>query len=104
MLDLEAFLAALRAGGVTVYPLLALAVIAAVVVLEKSFVVARRTWLPVPLVDLVETYGFNWSEVDKQVVALGGRNYFGGFFPGLPGKPGPPPGGGGTPRAGRGGV
>jgi len=78
--ELAAFLSVLQAGGATVYPLIALAVIAAVVVLEKSFVVARRTRLPARLVDLVETYGFNWGEVEKQVSALGVRNYFGGFF------------------------
>jgi biopolymer transport protein ExbB len=80
MPDLDAFLATLQAGGATVYPLIALAVVAAVVVLEKSFVAARRARLPARLVDLVETYGFNWSEVERQVAALGGRNYFGGFF------------------------
>jgi biopolymer transport protein ExbB len=78
--DLVAFLAALQAGGATVYPLIALAVMAAVVVLEKGFVVVRRTRLPARLVDLVETYGFAWSEVEKQVAALGARNYFAGFF------------------------
>jgi biopolymer transport protein ExbB len=78
--DLDAFLSALRAGGATVYPLMALAVLAAVVVLEKSFVLLRRTRLPARLVDLVETFGFAWSEVETHAAALGPRNYFGGFF------------------------
>lgn len=80
MPDLDAFLSALQAGGATVYPLMALAVLAAVVVLEQSFVLLRRTRLPAPLVDLVETYGFAWSDVEKHVAVLGPRNYFGGFF------------------------
>ncbi len=80
MPDLDALLSALRAGGATVYPLMALAVLAAVVVLEKSFVLLRRTRLPAPLVDLVETYGFAWHDVEKHVAVLGPRNYFGGFF------------------------
>lgn len=80
MPDLDAFISALRAGGATVYPLMALAVLAAVVVLEKSFVLLRRTRLPARLVDLVETYGFAWSEVERHAAALGPRNYFGGFF------------------------
>jgi biopolymer transport protein ExbB len=80
MPDLDALLSALRAGGATVYPLMALAVLAAVVVLEKSFVLVRRTRLPAPLVDLVETYGFQWHDVEKHVAVLGPRNYFGGFF------------------------
>jgi biopolymer transport protein ExbB len=80
MPDLDAFLSALRAGGATVYPLMALAVLAAVVVLEKSFVLLRRTRLPARLVDLVETYGFAWDDVETHAAALGPRNYFGGFF------------------------
>jgi len=80
MPDLDALLSALRAGGATVYPLMALAVLAAVVVLEKSFVLLRRTRLPAPLVDLVETYGFQWDDVERRVARLAPRNYFGGFF------------------------
>jgi biopolymer transport protein ExbB len=80
VLDLDAFLSALQAGGATVYPLIALAVTAAVVVLEKSFVLARRTRLPTRLVGLVETYGFAWDELERQATALGTRNYFAGFF------------------------
>jgi biopolymer transport protein ExbB len=80
MPDLDALLSALRAGGATVYPLMALAVLAAVVVLEKSFVLLRRTRLPAPLVDLVETYGFRWDDVEKHLAVLGPRNYFGGFL------------------------
>jgi biopolymer transport protein ExbB len=80
MLDLNPFLAALQAGGATVYPLIALAVLAAVVVLEKSFVLGLRTRLPARLVELVETYGFAWDELEKRLAALGARNYFRGFF------------------------
>ena len=63
-----------------VYPLLALAVLAAVVVLEKGFVLWTRTRLPSGLVALVETYGFAWDELARQVASLGPRNYFAGFF------------------------
>jgi biopolymer transport protein ExbB len=80
VLDIESFLAALQAGGATVYPLIALAVLAAVVVLEKSFVLGLRTRLPARLVELVETYGFGWEELETRVAALGARNYFRGFF------------------------
>jgi biopolymer transport protein ExbB len=80
MLDLGAFLAALQAGGATVYPLIALAVLAAVVVLEKGFVLTARTRLPTRLVELVETFGFAWADLETHVVALGRRNYFQGFF------------------------
>jgi len=80
MPDPDALVSALRAGGATVYPMIALAVLAAAVVLEKGFVFLRRVRLPAPLLDLVETYGFAWDDIEKHVAVLGPRNYFGGFF------------------------
>jgi biopolymer transport protein ExbB len=80
MESLNEFVAALRAGGVTVYPLVVLAVLAAIVVLEKGFVLGTRTRLPAGLVALVETYGFAWEDLAREVAALDGRSYFAGFF------------------------
>ena len=74
MESLSEFLAALRAGGVTVYPLAFLAVLAAVVMLEKGFVLGTRTRLPAELVALVETYGFAWEDLAREVGALGRRS------------------------------
>jgi biopolymer transport protein ExbB len=71
---------ALKAGGATVYPLLALAVLAMVIALEKGFVLWRRTRLPPALVDLVETYGFEWEELERRLAALRPENYFAAFF------------------------
>jgi biopolymer transport protein ExbB len=80
MENFDELLGALQVGGVMVYPLLALAVLAAVIVLEKGFVFWKRTRLPSVLVDLMETYGFAWEEVDRGVATLGRHNYFAGFF------------------------
>lgn len=74
------FIDALQVGGAMVYPLLVLAVLAAVIILEKAFVLTARTRLPAALVDLAETYGFAWDELDRRVAVLGRRNYFAGFF------------------------
>ncbi len=71
---------ALSAGGVMIYPLLLLAVIAVVVVLEKGFVFVKRTNFSPGLLTLIETYGFAWKELGRELGALDGRNYFGGFF------------------------
>jgi biopolymer transport protein ExbB len=73
-------LAALQVGGVMVYPLLALAVLAIVIMLEKGFVFWKRTRLPAALVDLIETYGFAWQDVDRGTGALPPGNYFAGFL------------------------
>jgi biopolymer transport protein ExbB len=78
--DMEAFFAALKVGGVMIYPLLALTVLATIIVLEKGFVYALRTRLPSALVGLIETYGFAWDDVERGVARLSKRNYFAGFF------------------------
>jgi biopolymer transport protein ExbB len=78
--DLDSFITALQVGGVMIYPLLALTVLAVVIIIEKAFVYAVRTRLPSDLIGLVETFGFAWDDVDKRVVTLGERNYFGAFF------------------------
>ena len=80
MQNFDELLGALQVGGVMVYPLLALAVLAVVIMLEKGFVFWKRTRLPAALVDRMETYGFAWEDVDRGVRALGPSNYFAGFF------------------------
>ncbi len=79
-MQLEELFQALAVGGAMVYPLLALAVLALVIVLEKGFVFLRRSALPASLVALAETYGFAWDEFERRVAALGARNYFADFF------------------------
>jgi biopolymer transport protein ExbB len=78
--DLPSLVAALRIGGVMIYPLVALAMLAAVIILEKSYVYAARTRLPATLLSLVETYGFAWTELEAGIAALGPSNYFAAFF------------------------
>jgi biopolymer transport protein ExbB len=80
MQDLQHLLAALQVGGAMIYPLVILAVLATVVILEKGFVFTKRARLPVGLMGLVETYGFAWEQLEQRLQVLGPRNYFGGFF------------------------
>lgn len=80
MQDTKNALEALQYGGAMIYPLLALALAAMVVVLDKAIVYRRYARLPVPLRQLVETYGFSWTDLDRQLVVLGPRNYFSRFF------------------------
>ena len=80
MQTLGDLLTTLELGGITVYPLLGLAVVAAAVALEKAYVLLRRTRLPDDLTELVETYGFDWSVLERQLGALAPRNYFRVFF------------------------
>src|SRR5438093_11493191 len=80
MSELHGFIAALRVGGVVMVPLLALAVVAVVVILEKLYVFATRTRLPARVLGIVETYGFAWEELEQRLARLDRRNYFRRFF------------------------
>jgi biopolymer transport protein ExbB len=63
-----------------VYPLLALAILALVITIDKLFVYWRYVRLPQALLELVETYGFAWSDLERDLTALGSGNYFARFF------------------------
>ena len=63
-----------------IYPLLVLAVVAVVVILEKGFVLAARTPVPQSLLRVIDTDGFDWPDFEQRVVRLGPKNYFGRFL------------------------
>ncbi|MBY0579416.1 MAG: MotA/TolQ/ExbB proton channel family protein [Burkholderiales bacterium] len=80
MQEIQESLQALKFGGAMVYPLLALAVIALAIMIDKAYVYFRYVRLRPDISDLIETYGFSWVELEKQVASLDGRHYFGRFF------------------------
>jgi biopolymer transport protein ExbB len=67
--------AMLQAGGIAVYPLVALAIVAVVIAIEKCFVLSVRTHLPSHIIGMIETYDFAWDDLAKQFDKLDGRNY-----------------------------
>lgn len=80
MQQLHVIWEALKFGGAMVYPLLALAILAAVVILDKAFVYWRYVRLPQPLLELIETYDFSWSDLERHLASLDRRSYFPRFF------------------------
>src|SRR5438876_1587900 len=80
MTELHSFIAALRVGGVVMVPLLALAVVAAVVILEKLFVFTARTRLPRSVLGVVEADGFVGQDLQQRLARMDRRNYFRRFF------------------------
>ena len=80
MQDIQEALQALKFGGAMVYPLLVLALLALVISIDKLFVYWRYVRLPQKLLDLVETYGFAWSDLEHDLAALDRNNYFARFF------------------------
>ena len=80
MQDLQTAIEVLKHGGAIIYPLLVLALAALVVILDKALVYRRHARLPETVRQLVETYGFDWAELDRRLGDLGPRNYFSRFF------------------------
>jgi biopolymer transport protein ExbB len=80
MQQIHIVLEALKFGGAMVYPLLVLAVLAVVIIIDKAFVYWRYVRLPQPLLELVETYDFSWSDLERQLTGGDQRNYFPRFF------------------------
>ncbi len=80
MQEIHVLLEALRFGGAMVYPLLVLAVLAVVLILDKAFVYWRYVRLPEPLLKLIESHDFCWSDLERQVTGIDQRNYFLRFF------------------------
>jgi biopolymer transport protein ExbB len=80
MPEVQRFIAALQVGGAMIYPLLLLAVVAAVVIVEKGFVFATRTRLPGAVRQVVETDGIAWEEVAQRLGRVPPPNYPGRFL------------------------
>src|SRR5260221_2928045 len=80
MNEVRAAWEALGYGGAMVYPLLFLGIAAVFIILDRSIAYYRCLRLPRSLLELVETYGFSWDELDRQLAALAPVNAYKRFF------------------------
>jgi biopolymer transport protein ExbB len=80
MHELNSAIGEIRYGGAIVYPLLLLGVVAVLIILDRAVAFYRSLRLPGPLAKLVETYGFSWEELDRQLAALAPVNVYRRFF------------------------
>jgi biopolymer transport protein ExbB len=69
MTDLPSMLLAFDVGGAWLYPILALALIALVLIIDKLFVYWRYGRLADDLVALVETYSFDWKMLTERATS-----------------------------------
>ncbi len=79
MQEWDSFVAALRTGGAVIYPLVGLAVVAAVVALEKAFVFATRARVPASLARVLDTDDVDWEELQRVLGRVGARNHVARF-------------------------
>jgi len=80
MEELKTAFEALRYGGAMVYPLLALGALAVIIILDRGVFYGRCLRLPAATRNQVETFGFDWDDLEQQIGTLGPRNAFGRFF------------------------
>ena len=80
MQELQNAWQALKFGGAMVYPLLVLGVLGIIIILDRVAAYLRLLRLPPALLELVETYGFSWGELDRQLAKLGPHSAYGRFF------------------------
>ena len=79
MEELRNFAGALRVGGVIVYPLLLLAVLSTVVILEKAYVFVARARMPAGVLRSIGADGVAWAAFEQTLAGVDPRNYFGRF-------------------------
>ena len=80
MQDIQEALQAIKFGGAMVYPLLVLGLMAMVISVEKAYVYFKYVRLSNQLLQLIETYGFAWKDMEQHLVGMGSQNYFARFF------------------------
>jgi biopolymer transport protein ExbB len=80
MQELAGAWAALRYGGAMVYPLLVLGALAIIIIVDRAVAFRRNLRLPTALMALVETYGFSWEELERQLEPLPRSNAYRRFF------------------------
>ncbi|MGC2456757.1 MAG: MotA/TolQ/ExbB proton channel family protein [Gallionellaceae bacterium] len=79
MQEITDALQAMKFGGATIYPLLALAVLALVIIIDKLYLYRRYIRFPLTLSNLIETYGFTWENLEQELAKLTPENYYARF-------------------------
>ena len=71
---------ALQFGGLMVYPLIALGVVAVMIILDKAFVYWRYGRLSGSLVRVLEDYRSGWIDLEQEMGSMRRGSYFARFF------------------------
>lgn len=64
----------LLAGGPMVYPLVALGILAIAIIMDRAVVIYRSFRVPRELLTTIETFRFDWSDLERKLAAVGSRN------------------------------
>ena len=69
-----------KLGGVIMYPLIILFIMAIALIIDKILIYKKLVKLPKDLLELIETYGFSWNELEEKLKNLPSQNYYRRFF------------------------
>lgn len=67
-------------GGIIIYPLLILGIIALAIIIDKTLFYRNFVKLSKNLLNLIETYQFSWDNFEKELVNLPQKNCYRNFF------------------------
>ena len=67
-------------GGITIYPLILLGIIALALIIDKIIVYKKFAILPQNLLNLIETYQFSWNNFEENLKKLPQENCYRRFF------------------------
>lgn len=70
----------LKLGGIMIYPLSLLCIVAIALICDKILFYKKLARLPQNLFDLIETYDFKWEEFEALLVRLEAQNIYRKFF------------------------
>ena len=76
MSEITIALNALEYGGAMVYPLLALGLIATIIIIDHAIDFRRLLRVPADLVELAETLGFSWMELERELSEVPANNVY----------------------------
>lgn len=71
---------AAKLGGIMIYPLLILCLIAIALTIDKILLYKKLVKLPKDLLTLIETYDFSWKNLEQELQNLPTQNHYRSFF------------------------
>jgi len=71
---------AIKLGGFAIYPLFIIAIISLAIIIDKILFYKKFITLPKALLELIETYNFSWTELEKKLHHLNAQNCYRRFF------------------------
>lgn len=70
----------LKNAGITIYPLMLLAIIALALIIDKILFYKKFVKLPNDLFELIETYDFSWLKLQEKLKTMPEKNCYRKFF------------------------